>query len=57
MTEKRLSYIINCLYRELEELRRLRVEISDNHDTAKKIFNYDISFLKEIKEEVEIKWV
>ena len=54
MTDERLNYLINCLYRELEELRRLRVEISDNHDTAKKIFNYDISFLKEIKEEVEI---
>ena len=55
MTDERLTYLFNCLYRELEELRRLRVEISDNHDTAKKIFNYDISFLKEIKEEVELK--
>ena len=57
MTVERLNYLINCLYRELEVLRRLRGEINDDYDTHQKIFVYDVSFLNELKDEVEIKWV
>ena len=55
MTEKRLNYLINCLYRELEELRRLRGQINNDHDTHQKIFIYDLAFLNELKNEVTIK--
>ena len=55
MTVERLNYLINCLYRELEELRRLRGECNNDYDTHQKIFVYDIAFLNELKNEVEIK--
>ena len=55
MTDERLTYLINCLYRELEELRRLRGEINNDYDTHQKIFVYDIAFLNELKNEVTIK--
>ena len=54
MTDERLTYIINCLYRELKELRRLRGEINNDYDTHQKIFVYDVSFLNELKDEVKI---
>lgn len=54
MNPERLTYLINCLYRELEELRRLRGQINNDHETHQKIFIYDIAFLNEIKNEVTI---
>ena len=54
MTDERLNYLINCLYRELEELRRLRGEINNDYDTHQKIFVYDVAFLNELKNEVTI---